>query len=491
MSDAPQKSPTPIRRGRIGTNVFVQLLLAIVLFGAVNYLSFRHYRRWDMTIAHEYTLSQTTTNFLSSLPQNAKLVVAFVRNSEIADDVRVLVEEYKRNANGRITVEFVDPARSPDKAEALKNTYKFSLERNTLIVDIEGRTRFLAETDLATFGEQGPEKRRILNFHGEDALTSALIQLSEADPSHLYLIAGKGLLPATEGGRDASQVLLDLAKKQNIDLRGLTLGDIDAVPADADGLVLIRPQQDLTEREIGLLRNYWQSSRGAFLLLRDPTQNTPRLDAFITGYGVRPRPDRVLFSENTPTGPSVVFRVTNTFNDGSPIVAPLLGTTTEFTGQSSSLALGENKESIQDNAIEIIPLTVASPRYWGETSYFQTLPAPGDGDTLPPVYTAASIERGAVSDARIRIDSSRMVVVANPTLLDPETLTSSNIDIASNAINWLLSRESLIGIPPKQKQLYRINIPAAERSRVFWIIAVILPATVLSFGFFIWSTRRS
>ena len=72
------------------------------------------------------------------------------------------------------------------------------------------------------------------------------------------------------------------------------------------------------------------------------------------------------------------------------------------------------------------------------------------------------------------MDSSRLVVFANPALLDPETLTESNLDLVSNTLNWLLNREQLLGIPPKHRHLFRIDLPAAERSRIFWISSGVL-----------------
>ena len=112
-------------------------------------------------------------------------------------------------------------------------------------------------------------------------------------------------------------------------------------------------------------------------------------------------------------------------------------------------------------------------------------------DTGPPVYIAAAAEQGAALDARIRIKSSRLVVVANATLLDPENYLPNNENFVANSINWLLDREELIGIAPLIKKRYKLNITEDQRSKIFWLTTIILPATIFCFGLFVWSSRRS
>ena len=45
----------------------LQLLAGLLLLGVVNYLSFRHFRRWDLTRDQQFTLTPQTQGFLKSL----------------------------------------------------------------------------------------------------------------------------------------------------------------------------------------------------------------------------------------------------------------------------------------------------------------------------------------------------------------------------------------------------------------------------------------
>ena len=64
---------------------------------------------------------------------------------------------------------------------------------------------------------------------------------------------------------------------------------------------------------------------------------------------------------------------------------------------------------------------------------------------------AVSIEKGGSADERVQINSSRMVVVSNATFIQDNAITQDQqaLDFVSASVNWLLSREQLIGIAPK------------------------------------------
>ena len=76
-------------------------------------------------------------------------------------------------------------------------------------------------------------------------------------------------------------------------------------------------------------------------------------------------------------------------------------------------------------------------------------------DRAEPLTIAASIEKGGSADQRVQMNSARMVVVANSTFMQDDALTQDQqgLDFVSASLNWLLSREQLIGIAPKVPQI--------------------------------------
>ncbi|MFT4550848.1 MAG: hypothetical protein ACI9MB_004829, partial [Verrucomicrobiales bacterium] len=132
-------------------------------------------------------------------------------------------------------------------------------------------------------------------------------------------------------------------------------------------------------------------------------------------------------------------------------------------------------------------------RFWGETSYSNgEFPVFDQNiDHGQPLYIAASVERGAMPDAVQRGDSSRLVVIANGTLLDPDTNSSANVEFVLASLNWVLDREQLIGIIPKRATTYSIKMSASETKRTFWLAVLILPGLVFGAAIMMWFIRRA
>lgn len=84
-----------------------------------------------------------------------------------------------------------------------------------------------------------------------------------------------------------------------------------------------------------------------------------------------------------------------------------------------------------------------------------------------------------------------MVVVGNASLFDRRAQLAVDRDFIAASLNWMISREKLIGEAPKQKSSYRVQLSDHQHQLVFWITAMFMPAAVLGFGFIIWAVRRS
>lgn len=483
-------SPRRIHRFGIGVNVFVQLTLFIVLFGIVNYLNYRHYIRRDLTPSRDYTLSEATQNYMRKLSKDVDLTLIFARQSELMQDSRALMEEFRSIKKSRIKVEEVDPARDLERAEQLKLQYGITLSSNGILVRANNHTRFISEEEIVIKGLNGDRDHPSVDFRGEDAVTSAIIGLIEEQVRKFYFITGKGTSVAG-GSKLAYDSLAELGRQQNFEVLPLNLTEVEAMPENASGIVVVGALYDFSDREITILQSYWLGKRAAILVLLDPNGETPRLRQFLQSKGVAPRPDRVLLAESTSAGPKKQFSVETVFLQNSPVSKPFTQVTASFSGQTQSLDLKIGAPELNAQQIEVTPLIDAASRFWGETRYLMDLPVVDPEDTKPPVHVAASVERGAVSDERLRVDSSRMVVVSNALLLDPETRLAVHNDFIASSLNWMIARERLIGAPPKRKQMFRIELTPQQRKQVFWVTAFLMPGLVLVFGFLMWSHRRA
>ena len=86
-----------------------------------------------------------------------------------------------------------------------------------------------------------------------------------------------------------------------------------------------------------------------------------------------------------------------------------------------------------------------------------------------------------------------MVLVSNSTFIQDNALTQGQqgLYFVSAAVNWLLSREQLIGIAPKVPKPLTFSLSEEALSSVRWIILVLLPLMPAVIGAAVWWKRRA
>jgi hypothetical protein len=175
------------------------------------------------------------------------------------------------------------------------------------------------------------------------------------------------------------------------------------------------------------------------------------------------------------------------------VTRELLGIETVLPGITQSLHVLPNDGFLESQNIDVRPLMVADSRFWGETDHQnESVSFDEHADNTDPLYIAASVEKDAVADPNLRVDSSRMIVVGNANLLDlaPRRI-KANHDFVLASINWLLDREELIGIAPKSPSEYTLTLTPKQFSRIQAIVLVILPAGAFLLAIAVWAARRA
>ena len=76
-------------------------------------------------------------------------------------------------------------------------------------------------------------------------------------------------------------------------------------------------------------------------------------------------------------------------------------------------------------------------------------------------------------------------------MLDKKSALAVNRDFVAGSLNWIINRESYIGIPPKQKHSYRIQLTQKQGEIIFWSTTFVFPSFVLCLGMLVWASRRA
>jgi hypothetical protein len=496
-------------RSAAGFLSLVRIASVVVLVVAANHLGHRHHHRADLSRHADHSVSSATKRYLGSAALEARkrplrLVMAVRRSTPFYARIRSLAEEFVTGSGGKIALEVVDPLRSPDRMQEVVAAYGVSLFQDLLLidareddgpavkVDAQGLRSFDPRVRVALVEEMEVRgivegRRKVTGFRGEDVLLARLVEAVEGKPRRLGFVVDKSRF-ASPDEPTLRAPLEDWLRYQNMALEEVRIAGLERVPEGLEALVIAAPKFDFTEQEITVLAEYWSRPRSALLVLCDSAGVPPRLRAFLRSNGVTPRGDRVV--ARGKGGLITVAR--GVFASGIDFLADLAGQTTEFDGATASIEVREGADDLTARNIRPIGLIEVAPGYWGEAGFGSGAEAPDSvRDHKPPFHLAASVVKGAANDDRFAADVSRMVVVANVSLLDPASRRAENIDFLGSSLNWLVARESLAGVGTRSLATYKLPLLDAQVAFINRLNLFFAPAFLLLAGGLVWSARRA
>ena len=490
------RSEKKIGRLRIGFNVLVQIVLILFVVAMVNSFAFKHYARWDFSRDQKYALSDKTKRFLDTLKNKMRITVFFAPNTPITGDVQNLLTEYQYAGKGKVDVEHIDPERNLSRAKELFDKYKVVTDESLLVLDYEGRNKTVKASEMADFDQSGMafgEGPRVTAFKGEQAITSAMMDLVEGKKKTLGYVTGHKE-PSLSESSSPITLLKTFIENENIKFQELNLLDLDAIPADVKAVMIVGPQYDFSDREMKLLRDFWDK-QGRLLLLLDPAVKTPKLRGFVNELGVRANDDRLMVFLRTGIQELALTRdVQAHFLGDSPITKRLADVRALFLGGTSSLTLEQDR--VRAANVRVEPLIQAEKGYFAETDYNTDdqakLQADAKQSSNAALTIGAAVEKGGSADQRVQVNSSRLVVVSNATFVQDNAITQDQqgLDFISGSVNWLLSREQLIGIAPKVPKPLTFSLNEEALQRLRWILLVFIPLVPALIGTMVWWQRR-
>lgn len=488
-----------VPRTAIRFNVAAQVLAMLVLLLAANYFAFNHYARVDFSRSQKFVLSDQTKRVLRELKGGTKPVRVTVffsptfltPETQLYPDVKNFLKEMSFSGRNKFEIEYVDPTRDLSRARELQAQYKFTAGENVLILDYEGRVKFLPVADMAEFDMSGlasGEAPRLIAFKAEQAFTNALLGLINPEKSKVYFLSGHGEPSPQAGG--ALSVFSGYVERQNVTVAPLSLASLDAIPSDCATLVIAAAQSDLDEREMLILKRYLQD-KGRLLVLLDPKAKTPRLHEVLGGLGIKPLDNRVLRTVRLPFATGILREVKAGFMPENAITKRLVGTDILFSGETQSITtLADLPKDIQT-----WPLILAAEEFWGETDY---VPDEKKGvryddgiDAGQPLYVAMAAARGGVSDGRVAVESAKLIAVGNCEFALDAALNPQGLDFLLSSMNWLLNRNQMTGVMPKTIQHFSLNLTDRQLSAIAFYTLIVIPGVTLLMGIIAWWRRRA
>ncbi len=509
-----QPAAAPVASARAGERRVMQTLagsasaifvLAIIVM--VNYLAFRHYKRFDWTTQGIFTLSPKSSSVLHALTKDIDIYVFMSRGEGSYASTDELLKRYTAASN-RVHVRHVDPDRDAAQFKLLAQRFGIAagvIETGEARADVAAvvtagdKNWHISREDLvaADMGAPGGDRdgQQEVQIKAEQALTGAIAQVTAGRATKVCVTKGHGEWSVEESAERSLASLKSGLHHDNIVWDAFdTLGQT-AVPSGCDAVFVLGPLRAWSAAEVKLLFDYLGHG-GNVLLALDPVIQLDQIS--VTGFedalrDVGIRLDRALvleLAQDHLLSPNPAEFVVTEFGDHVTTRAMQHAARVFMTLARSVSPTGTKQ------GVELLLRT--SNQAFGKTAIAEVkqgdTPKPGPGDIPGPVSLAVATQLGKSDTDSDHKVGGRLLVVGDSDFLQGPLLESpdlANFHLASAWTGWLTERPALIDIPPKKIKTGNVVLTQDDLWALLFRVAVLVPGAAFVLGLAVWFNRRA
>jgi ABC-type uncharacterized transport system involved in gliding motility auxiliary subunit len=429
--------------------------------------------QWDLTANKKFTLSDQTITTLKGLDKEVH-AIAFTEEGQgvVSRQIKDLLDEYHKR-NNKFTWEEVDPKKKPAVAQ------KYQIEAyGTIVFEGNGKTKSVSSNELFANGTE----QTTYTFNGEGKFTQAIRDLVSGEKHVAYAITGQNEMTLA----NASDF------KRSLENEGMTLQELNLfkdakIPDDAEALVVLSPQKDISEQEAKLIQDYLKD-KGKLYMTVDLAKDMDKWANW----------SKVLGTVGLKSQNALVVESGKTLSSDPLTIVP------QFSSHDMTSKLDEQKAIIaMPGAITLAALTdqqdvkTSSLLHTSEQGYGKTDLAPffnntrltqdmikkTDADLKGPLDLAYAVTKD---------DKPKAVVIGNGMFLRDDWIgEQSNRDFALNSVNWLNGQKDQLTIRPREEKApEQVYIALGKQKLIYWGTIALFPLCFLALGGFVWWRRR-
>jgi ABC-type uncharacterized transport system involved in gliding motility auxiliary subunit len=436
---------------------YLSAVLIVIVAGLLAHLSTRYEKSYDWTAAQRHTLSATSRVVLDNL-HGPISITAFVRASTPEDKsvrewITQFVQRYQHSKSD-ITLEFVNPDKSPDRVREL------GVQLNgELVVRFNNR-----DLHVDTLTEQN--------------LTNALQNLARNAERWVVFLKGHGERDVTgKANQDLGLFGVQL-NNRGFKVQTLELAKSGAIPDNTSVLVVTVPQVDPLPAEIKLVQEYI-SHGGALLLMTDPGAQHG-LEPLLQQLGVSLKPGTIVDPTTQRLG--IQHPAMALVADYPPHAA------TNGFNLLTVFPFAAGLEVKPPAGWEGAPLLRTAQAAWSETSALEGEVAfDKDKDVAGPLDIGVALTH---KDNKTKKEQ-RVIVTGDGDFLSNSYLgNSGNLDLGLRLLTWLSGDDALITIPARTAPDQILELPRTATILIGFGFLLVLPLALLAAGAIIWFKRR-
>ncbi len=537
-----------MKYGSVAVAITLIVTAIVILLNVVVGLLVERYpnAKLDLTTSNLYEVSDETIDYIKNLDTTVEIAVSSEESTLEKDSYLKMVTEMLKkyqSYSSEVEVTYFDTTKNPDILSKYQSKYSGTISSDNVIVCSGDRVRVFPLSDFFELDQdklqyyyygQATLAECITAFKGEQSLTNAIMNVTDANPQRVGFIAqsnGNSIYNPTNGNVYAAQVLSTLLDDNGYDVTQLDMVTDEISPADYDLLVLPAPVNDLTVDAIEKLETFLHNDGNLgkrLLYIADFTQgNTPNLDAFLRDWNIVADTSYVI-DDNATTQQAVTLLVAGNqrmyapivnpvssdyssglANTSLPIVAPVSRPiltrdanngrvvtnllTTADTSYCVPLNLDGNAEKAEaawDSANGVEKTTEATTE---ETTEATTTTTFDVANAERSSYSVMAFSQNQISKDNALLESDVMVIgsMGYFDVYVAQDTSYNNAEYFISALNTICGKSDNIVIAAKNMNLTSIDATASQMKMLTTVVIVVIPALMVVIGIVIWARRKS
>lgn len=447
--------------------VITAIVLAILI--AVNILVSaipKTRTQYDISSTKLYSVTSNTKVVVNALDKD--VTIYWIVQSDKEDDViENLLDKYA-SLSKHINVVKKNPDIYPAFAERYTSE---AVQNNSLVVECGERSRFIGYNDIYLMEANMNSYSYDASFDGEGAITSAIDYVVNEEQPKLYLLEGHGEAELPEQFREQME-------KENMELETFSLLTADAIPEDADGILVYGLSSDISGEEKDLLTEY-VSGGGKLVVMAGPTEDgtLTNLCGILEDYGVKIVDGIVVDTDREHYAFQTPFVLLPDLKS-SRITDPLIEERYFAIMPIAQGLMAGNAEHVTEL------LTTSDIAFSKAAGYKLDSYEKEEGDIDGPFALAVSVDTE---------NNGQIIWFASSHFLDEmynAYSSGANLDLAMNAMSSLVGESEAVSIRSKSLNYHYLTISDSTASFLKLIMIGVFPLVYLGVGICVTIGRR-
>ena len=423
--------------------------------------------KYDISSAKLYSITSNTKAVVNALQQD--VTIYWIVQADQEDQViENLLGKYESLSDHIQVVK-----RNPDVYPTFAQQYTDEdVANNSLVVECGDRSRYIGYDDIYLTETNMYSYSYNTSFDGEGAITSAIDYVVNGELPQIYLLEGHGEseLPST-----FSQQL----ERENMEVHSLSLLNVDAIPEDADCLMIYAPASDISSEEADMLRDYVKEG-GKLMVMAGPVEEgtLENLYSLLSDYGVTPVDGIVVEGDREHYAFQAPFALMPDMAE-TDLTSSLIE---ERYFPILPLAQGLDTSSATSQVTEL--LTTSESSFSKVSGYDMATYEKEDGDIDGPFTVALSVEETG---------GGEIIWFSSPAFLDDmynAYSSGANVNLATNGLSSLVGESEAMAIRSKSLNYNYLTISESTSSLLKVAMVGVFPLAYLGIGIYVVLRRR-